>query len=308
MYLLLYSDAATARLSGKLSLSCDEVEYSGSISFAQLSSQAVNAVLSVYADKFTDRFRTATELADRLSTTNMAGLAYVWYLFTTMANDYHGDIQQFYTDSAQQVKRGFSLFNTDIVQRDLDELKNVLSQLFNFYNTKYRFLRNSAAKSTRESIDCVADVYSIMLESPDSFKNASDAQWYYRILSASVVNCAANGLIANTSLPEAVSSETDNQYPYAPQQFYVNQSFSTSCHSIYSSALQILNTYGDQLRFISTRITKWLTETGNNTNSYLGLWDILDCTECNSSLIDSLDKLTVTERSQRFNDTQLQIK
>lgn len=285
------------------SLSCDEIEYSASLSFAQLSSRAVNALLNVHADEFTSRFKTATELADRLSYENMASVASAWYFFTTMANGYYGDIQQFYTDSAQQVKQGFNLFNTDIVQRDLDELKNILSQLFNFYNTKYRFLRNSAAKSTKESIDCVADVYSIMLESPDSFKNASDAQWYYGILSASVVNCAANGLIANTSLPEAVSSETDNQYPYAPQQFYINQSFSTSCHNVYSSALQILNTYGDQLRFISTRITKWLTETGNDTNSYLGLWDILDCTECNSSVIDSLDKLTITEQSQRFNNT-----
>lgn len=281
------------------SLSCKETVYSGSITFAQLSSQATNALLNVHSDEFTSRFQNAVDLANRLSYTTMANAANYWYNFTAMADAYYNSIENFYSTSSQQIRRAFQLFSTSVVKYDLDLLNGELTQFVNFYNTKYKFIRNVAAKYTQESIDCIGGVYMAMTESPKSFENISDAQWYSTRLSAIVASCASSALVAVKNLQGAVSKELDNQYQFAPQNFYVNQSVASFCSDLYTDAIAILTTYCKQLHYIHTTLSQWLSRTtADNTLPFCGLWSMFNCTECNSSVNYNLIKTYFTSGQQ----------
>lgn len=281
------------------SLSCKETVYSGSISFAQLSSQATNALLNVHSDEFTSRFQNAVDLANRLSYTTMANAANYWYNFTAMADAYYNSLEKFYSTSSQQIRKAFQLFSTSVVKHDLDLLNDELTQFVNFYNTKYKFIRNVAAKYTQESIDCIGGVYMAMIESPESFENISDAQWYSIRLSATVASCASSALVAVKNLQGAVSKELDNQYQFAPQNFYVNQSVASFCSDLYTDAIAILTAYCKQLHYISTTLSQWLSKTtADNTLQFCGLWSMFNCTECNSSVNYNLIKTYFTSGQQ----------
>lgn len=278
------------------SLSCDETVYSGSISFAHLSSQATAELLNVKSDEFTSRFLSAVELSDRLSYTTMASAAAYWLDICAMADTYSSNVEHFYRTSSRQIERGLQLYSIAVFKRDLDYLYDIISQFKNFYNSKYKLVRNAATRFTARSVECVANIYLIMLEYPDNFDTYGDAYWYYTRLATLVDSCVSNTLLAITYLSQAANSEFDNQYQFAPQYFYANQSTATLCGDLYTTTMQVLITYNKQIQNVSSRITQWLSVTKNDAQFFSKSWNLHDYTES-----IELNSIFIVQDKQGFN-------
>jgi hypothetical protein len=225
-------------------------------------------VLSTSYDAIEAKYNMATELSDRLSYSKIETFLTSWANVTELTNEYAIQIQQFF-NVGNQLQTALQMYNKIVVQYDRDIYFQVISQFSNFYRSKYKVVRDSAAKYTFDAVACVKDVYTELLASPTGFNKFSDARWYFTQISALVNNCMNDALLSLTYLPRAVASESDNQYQFAPQNFYANRSVATSCSNVYSNTEETLKKHFVILHYVSDQLALWLSDNAADVNTSL---------------------------------------
>jgi hypothetical protein len=225
-------------------------------------------VLSTSYDAIEAKYNMATELSDRLSYSKIETFLTSWANVTELTNEYAIQIQQFF-NVGNQLQTALQMYNKIVVQYDRDVYFQVISQFSNFYRSKYKVVRDSAAKYTFDAVACVKDVYTELLASPTGFNKFSDARWYFTQISALVNNCMNDALLSLTYLPRAVASESDNQYQFAPQNFYASRSVATSCSNVYSNTEETLKKHFVILHYVSDQLALWLSDNATDVNTSL---------------------------------------
>jgi hypothetical protein len=225
-------------------------------------------VLSTSYDAIEAKYNMATELSDRLSYSKIETFLTSWANVTELTNEYAIQIQQFF-NVGNQLQTALQMYNKIVVQYDRDVYFQVISQFSNFYRSKYKVVRDSAAKYTFDAVACVKVVYTELLASPTGFNKFSDARWYFTQISALVNNCMNDALLSLTYLPRAVASESDNQYQFAPQNFYASRSVATSCSNVYSNTEETLKKHFVILHYVSDQLALWLSDNATDVNTSL---------------------------------------
>ena len=207
------------------------------------------------------------------------------------------------------------MFKDDVVEADISLLRSVLLEFYYAYENNYKEVRNGAAKYLSDAITCSRDLSIEMLDCPSTFETFYDAQWFYTSLSLSLNKCSLSIRTAVTYLLRVGKDEAMPHNHHVPNSFHLNQPDAKICTELYSNILEIMKRITLVVAHIKQSVSYWLDENSNKiassvyenlaqviwenntdtiitndatynaneTQLYVGLWELIGCQNCTSA-------------------------
>ena len=300
----------------KCTKECLSSHFSGSISFAQLSSQAINYLINTKGDEILKDYLSAQELLHRIDgdvtlTDNLQRLneqtKYLLFQINSISV------------AAKLINKGFSKFMSQFVLDDVNKVRNTLLNFSSVYNNFYKSNRQLAAEYVVQVTKNLLDLSNEIHRAPMFFSSFYDAQWFYTSLASLIDKCVVSTRLAGTYLLQVLKDEANINLENSPDRFYYSDLSAQVCYHRYSITSQSLETIASFLSYASQKILRWIeknsqniinstsekllealiTKSNNNNNNnnnkhditgnFSGvtredlpnLWELLECAECN---------------------------
>ena len=279
-------------------LECDITNFPGVLSFSQLSAYVTNGLLNSNKNKLYNSYLKAFQLADRLDNAEFADDLIA---ISTQTNSLLSLLTTNYSKVLVSYSEGLLKFQTDVVERDMMIMQNMLTKFSNVYDSLYKSMRHKAADYFRTAVLCLDDLTFEIVNSATSFAALYDAQWFYTRLLSSLSKCASNSGLAVQYLSKVLNDELTIQTQFNPATFIDDKNVQ-SCNDVF---FVILNTFERVSPFLSYsihRLTQWqadnvqdimantittlldlpmtVSSSPNNSNGiWPGFWQLLNITE-----------------------------
>ena len=255
---------------------CKITDFTASMSFSQLSSQATSILLGTQAEAIGEEYAHALELNYRLSYTNpfLDQVMKLSQLTKSSLDQIKGNLRLL-----EFVDNGLFMFNNQIVIADLEKLQQSLTPFQSVYNATFKTPRWRASKYVTDAFDLLHDLNFILLSQPAFYTNLYDAQRFYSLVASLLDSCSTSTRLANEYLIEAINLETKAKQPYFPDYFYKKRKveiwenypyFAEPCTDNYNVAFQTLPKLDILLNFAKQKVLLWLqTNAANIKNTTL---------------------------------------
>ena len=285
-------------------LECSIKEFSGSLSFSQISSQATHTAIYKDSSLISEAHLNAVELFNRL----VPDLSYKSYMndmfnVTKAILDSVGKKTTFLA----KFSRAVELLNVAVIQNDCHQLQGLISTLLSHYKNNFQTSRHKALAYFSEVVSAIHDLSREMFQVTTFFNDIEDAIWYYKSLSTIMDKVLTSSKLTISYLFTILADDTSaKSEPYTnTTHIFYNDSFHRKyCSNVYTNAIQSLTTQVPLFIFASQRLSFWqqallsmqnikdsnfvyssqaASLTVNDTLS-VNLWTLLNCTECNKEI------------------------